>query len=92
MQEVAWSDKLVVAPFLTVALPQYLCNVDALSMCWRLLQGFFYNQFPVPKHGDTDLGTETDINLNQQLCYHGGYIPVALLVCATVDSTELSTV
>lgn len=32
------------------------------------LQGFFYNKFPEPKKGD--LGTETDINLNQQLCYH----------------------
>ena len=31
-------------------------------------QGFFYNKFPEPKKGD--LGTETDINLNQQLCYH----------------------
>ena len=33
-----------------------------------LLQGFFYNKFPKPKQ--SDLGTETDINLNQQLCYH----------------------
>lgn len=33
-----------------------------------VLQGFFYNKFPEPKKGD--LGTETDINLNQQLCYH----------------------
>lgn len=32
------------------------------------MQGFFYNKFPEPKKGD--LGTETDINLNQQLCYH----------------------
>ena len=31
-------------------------------------QGFFYNKFPQPKKGE--LGTETDINLNQQLCYH----------------------
>lgn len=33
-----------------------------------MTQGFFYNKFPEPKKGD--LGTETDINLNQQLCYH----------------------
>lgn len=34
-----------------------------------LPQGLFYNRFPSPKQG-TDLGTETDINLNQQLWYH----------------------
>ena len=32
------------------------------------LQGFFYNRYPEPKK--SELGTETDINLNQQLCYH----------------------
>lgn len=29
----------------------------------------FYNRFPAPKT-DVDLGTETDINLHQQLWYH----------------------
>lgn len=41
-------------------------NIPNLATC--VMQGFFYNKFPEPKKGD--LGTETDINLNQQLCYH----------------------
>ncbi|KAL0913308.1 hypothetical protein M5K25_016759 [Dendrobium thyrsiflorum] len=33
--------------------------------------GFFYGRYPAPKEGDdVDAGTETDINLNHQLCYH----------------------
>lgn len=35
---------------------------------FKFPQGFFYNKYPEPKKGE--LGTETDINLNQQLCYH----------------------
>lgn len=34
-------------------------------------KGFFYGRYPSPKEGgDVDAGTETDINLNHQLCYH----------------------
>ncbi|KAK8944369.1 hypothetical protein KSP39_PZI007750 [Platanthera zijinensis] len=34
-------------------------------------KGFFYGRYPAPKEGgDVDAGTETDINLDHQLCYH----------------------
>lgn len=33
-----------------------------------VLQGFFYNRYEAPNTGDA--GTETDLNLNQQLAYH----------------------
>uniref|UniRef100_A0A7R9W150 Prolyl endopeptidase n=1 Tax=Chlamydomonas euryale TaxID=1486919 RepID=A0A7R9W150_9CHLO len=40
------------------------------SLAWTLdNKGFFYNRFPDPKNRD-DLGTETDTNTNQLLCYH----------------------
>jgi prolyl oligopeptidase len=34
-------------------------------------KGFFYNRYPEPKKGDSgDAGTETEINLFHELCYH----------------------
>ena len=44
---------------------RFCCPLVHMPVC---LQGFFYNRYPEPKKGE--LGTETDINLNQQLCYH----------------------
>ena len=34
------------------------------------LQGFFYNRYPAPEARGGELGTETDINENQELWYH----------------------
>ncbi|XP_056684665.1 uncharacterized protein [Spinacia oleracea] len=34
-------------------------------------KGFFYSRYPAPNEGQTsDAGTETNSNLNQELCYH----------------------
>ncbi|GIL73545.1 hypothetical protein Vretimale_5243 [Volvox reticuliferus] len=33
-------------------------------------RGFFYNRYPDPASRPADLGTETDTNTNQLLCYH----------------------
>ncbi|PNH11760.1 Prolyl endopeptidase [Tetrabaena socialis] len=33
-------------------------------------KGIFYNRFPDPASRPADLGTETDKNTNQLLCYH----------------------
>ncbi|GLC56852.1 hypothetical protein PLESTB_001156200 [Pleodorina starrii] len=33
-------------------------------------RGFFYNRYPDPASRPSDLGTETDTNTNQLLCYH----------------------
>lgn len=53
----------------TTDLEDKLEYVKFSSLAWTHdHKGFFYNKFPEPKKGD--LGTETDINLNQQLCYH----------------------
>lgn len=53
----------------TTDLEDKLEFVKFSSLAWTHdHKGFFYNKFPEPKKGD--LGTETDINLNQQLCYH----------------------
>lgn len=44
-------------------------DVKFSSMAWTHdNKGFFYNKFP--KVSASDLGTETDTNQNQQLCYH----------------------
>ena len=46
-------------------------SVRALNAALSMLQGFFYNRYPVAeKTGAGDLGTETDINENVMLVYH----------------------
>ena len=41
------------------------------SLAWTHDQrGFFYNRYPDPASRPADLGTETDSNTHQQLCYH----------------------
>eukprot|EP00879_Flechtneria_rotunda_P018448 GHRR01019352.1.p1 GENE.GHRR01019352.1~~GHRR01019352.1.p1 ORF type:complete len:520 (+),score=168.42 GHRR01019352.1:95-1654(+) len=45
-------------------------HVKFSSIAWTHdHMGFFYNRFPDPKKA-ADLGTETDTNQNQLLCYH----------------------
>ena len=54
-------------------------------------QGFFYNRFPPPaKSASADLGTETDVNLGQELWYHVLGTPQAkdVLVLANPDQPE----
>ncbi|EFJ43160.1 hypothetical protein VOLCADRAFT_119179, partial [Volvox carteri f. nagariensis] len=41
------------------------------SLAWTYdNRGFFYNRYPDPASRPADLGTETDTNTNQLLCYH----------------------
>ena len=57
-------------------------------MAW---QGFFYNRYAEPKERDGELGTETDINLNQRLYYHRIGTPQkedAFLLAAPEDHPE----
>ncbi|KAL6754676.1 prolyl oligopeptidase [Haematococcus lacustris] len=54
----------------TQQLPDKLVDVKFSSIAWTHDNaGFFYNRFVRPA-GVADLGTETDINTNQMLCYH----------------------
>jgi Prolyl oligopeptidase, N-terminal beta-propeller domain len=55
------------------AAPVRLCTTQsrALGHDWGASQGFFYNRYADPANATgNELGTETNINLNQQLCYH----------------------
>jgi prolyl oligopeptidase len=55
-----------------VVLPDTLSWVKFTSIAWTYdHKGFFYNRYPQPKNVEgTDAGTETDINLYHELCYH----------------------
>jgi len=52
-------------------LPDKLDHVKFSSLCFtKDSKGIFYNCYEPPAKDGVDLGTETDINLNQQLRYH----------------------
>ncbi|KAG2492774.1 hypothetical protein HYH03_008938 [Edaphochlamys debaryana] len=52
-------------------LPDKLELVKFSSMSWTHdHKGFFYNRYPAPSSNPSKLGTENDVNANQQLCYH----------------------
>lgn len=52
-------------------LPDKLDHVKFSSLCFTMDgKGIFYNCYEPPSKDGVDLGTETDINLNQQLRYH----------------------
>ena len=54
----------------SIKLDDKLDFVKFSSMAWTHdHKGFFYNTFPKPKTG-VDLGTETDVNVGQQLRFH----------------------
>lgn len=54
----------------TTQLEDSLKDVKFSSLAWTHDgSGFFYNRYPKPKEG-VDLGTETDSNTNQMLCFH----------------------
>ncbi|PIA32882.1 hypothetical protein AQUCO_04300075v1 [Aquilegia coerulea] len=52
--------------------PDTLSWVKFSSVSWTHdNKGFFYSRFPAPKEGEQlDAGTETNSNLNHELCYH----------------------
>ncbi|XP_068646484.1 uncharacterized protein [Aristolochia californica] len=52
--------------------PDTLSWVKFSSISWTHdNKGFFYSRYPAPKEGEhLDAGTETNINLNHEVCYH----------------------
>lgn len=77
----------------TTDLPDVLEQVKFSSMAWTHdHRGLFYNKYPKPEtRGSGEAGTETDINLRQQLVYHVLGTPQAedvVVMAAPEDNPE----